>query len=392
MRILLSFLFLFCFSAVAFSKAIKSSNSDKVIVCYFESWAVYRPDAGKFDVENIDFDLCTHHIYTFAGLENNKIISLDPYNDLYDDYGLGAYLRFTKQVKAANKVSMLAIGGWNEGSDKYSQMVSSDASRKVFVDSVVAFLKKYNFEGLDVDWEYPTQRGGQSSDRANYIKLLMELRAEFDKNNFVLTAAVSAGLEVIDEAYDVPSMSQYLDHIHVMAYDFHGGDWESYTGINSPLHPRSQDTEDQQNLTVEKAINYWIEQGAPKNKLVLGIPLYGHTYSLQSNDKHDIFSPSNGVGNQGPYTQEAGMVGYNEVCEMKGYTVVRDETFAAPYMYKDNQWISYDDPESITKKVQYLNKLGLRGAMVWSIDTDDFLNKCGTGKYPLMNAIKKNLQ
>jgi len=47
---------------------------------------------------------------------------------------------------------MIAIGGWNEGSIKYSEMAKSPASRKEFVDSVVKFLETHNFDGLDLDW------------------------------------------------------------------------------------------------------------------------------------------------------------------------------------------------------------------------------------------------
>ena len=63
------------------------------VVCYFLSWTVYRPGKGMFDVEDIDFDLCTHHIYAFAGLNSNNytICSLDPFNDLYDNYGRGKW-------------------------------------------------------------------------------------------------------------------------------------------------------------------------------------------------------------------------------------------------------------------------------------------------------------
>ena len=51
---------------------------------------------------------------------------------------------------------MVALGGWNdsEGS-KYSKMVSQRSSRKKFIDSALAFIEKYGFEGLDLDWEYP---------------------------------------------------------------------------------------------------------------------------------------------------------------------------------------------------------------------------------------------
>lgn len=53
------------------------------------------------------------------------------------------------------KVS-IAIGGWNDSSgDKYSRMVNNAASRRAFVSSVLRFLKQYEFDGLDLDWEYP---------------------------------------------------------------------------------------------------------------------------------------------------------------------------------------------------------------------------------------------
>lgn len=136
------------------------------VVCYYGSWAVYRPGRGKFDVEDIDPTLCTHLIYTFIGLgTNGQIKVLDAWNDLEEDYGLGAFKRFVKLKQRNPKAkTMIAIGGWNEGSKKYSNMVSSDQLRANFVQSAVKFLQKYGFDGLDIDWEYPNQRGGQPSD------------------------------------------------------------------------------------------------------------------------------------------------------------------------------------------------------------------------------------
>jgi chitinase len=62
-----------------------------------------------------------------------------------------------------------------------------------------------------------------------------------------------------------------------------------------------------------------------------------------------------------------------------------------PYAYSRDQWLSYDNLQSISIKATYAanNKLG--GAMVWSIESDDFLNICGDGKFPLMTAISKGL-
>lgn len=126
---------------------------DKKMVCYYGTWAVYRPGDGRFPVENIDPFICTHIIYAFTGLgSDNRIKPLDPWQDLKENYGKGAMERFTGLKKInPNLKTIVAIGGWNEGSIKYSAMASNPSSRKTFVDSCVEFIEKYNFDGLDMD-------------------------------------------------------------------------------------------------------------------------------------------------------------------------------------------------------------------------------------------------
>ena len=68
---------------------------------------------------------------------------------------------------------MIAIGGWNNGGQPFSQMASSAATRKIFIDSALEFIDKYNFDGLDLDWEYPGLRGGDpNTDKENFNKLI----------------------------------------------------------------------------------------------------------------------------------------------------------------------------------------------------------------------------
>ena len=180
------------------------------MVCYYGSWAVYRPEKGKFPVENIDPYLCTHLIYTFTGLGfDNKIRALDPWNDLKDDYGRGAFERFTNlRRKNSHVKTMIAIGGWNEGSIKYSTMTANPSARQTFVESVLNFLQKYEFDGLDLDWEYPAARGGKPEDKPNFSALVRELKTAFQSKGYLLSAAVSAGKWFIDPAYDVPEISR----------------------------------------------------------------------------------------------------------------------------------------------------------------------------------------
>ena len=96
----------------------------KKVVCYYGTWAVYRPGDGKFDVEDIPINLCTHIIYGFTDLGTDNTIALyDPWNDVTDGGGKGALLRFTGLKRLnPNLKTLVANGGWNAGSTKYSKV------------------------------------------------------------------------------------------------------------------------------------------------------------------------------------------------------------------------------------------------------------------------------
>ncbi|XP_008556588.2 acidic mammalian chitinase-like [Microplitis demolitor] len=364
--------------------------ANKKIVCYFGSWSVYRPDNGKFDIGFIDPTLCTHLIYTFVGMQNADIQVLDPWQDLPDDYGKNGFGRFNAlRKKSPSTKIMIAIGGWNEGSAKYSAMADDPELRERFADNVVAFVKKWGFDGFDLDWEYPNQRGGSAKDVKNFVELVKVLRQRFDKEGLILSAAVAAAESSASKSYDIAEMSKYLDFINLMAYDFHGA-WEPTTGLNAPLHAAASDSYEARGLNSEAAVKYWLSKGAPKEKLILGVPTYGRAFTLTNPQSHGIGAASLGVGAAGPYTREAGMLGYNEICEMQkngGWNVNYDEERQAPWAHKDRQWIGFDNIKSIKAKAEFAKQLGLGGAMVWSIETDDFRGICGE-KYPLLKTLK----
>ncbi|CAG2179524.1 unnamed protein product, partial [Oppiella nova] len=128
------------------------------IVCYFGSWAHYHVEE-PFEIEDINYDLCTHINYGFAKIDeiDYDIRMFDPWQDEHFE----GYKRLVNlKKKNPNLTTMISLGGWYEGSEKYSDMVTNTESRQKFVKSVVTFLDKYNFDGLDLDWEYPGNRGG----------------------------------------------------------------------------------------------------------------------------------------------------------------------------------------------------------------------------------------
>ncbi|KAJ3624357.1 hypothetical protein MTP99_017991 [Tenebrio molitor] len=361
------------------------------IFCYMTNWSQKRPGAGKFTPEDINPSLCTHIIYAFATLKDNKLTEAnDKDPDMYDRV-------VALREKNPDLKVLLAIGGWAFGSTPFKELTNNVFRMNQFVYDAIEFLREFQFNGLDVDWEYP--RG--ADDRAAYVNLLKELRMAFEgeaktsgQPRLLLTAAVPASFEAIAAGYDVPEIAKYLDFVNVMTYDFHG-QWERTVGHNSPLFPLESATSYQKKLTVDYSAREWVKQGAPKEKLMIGMPTYGRSFELVNTTQFDIGAPASGGGTPGKYTSEAGFMSFYEICDFlheDNTTLVWDNEQQVPFAYRGNQWVGFDDERSLKTKMAWLKEEGFGGIMIWSVDMDDFRGSCGSGKYPLINAMRQELE
>uniref|UniRef100_A0A8C5KP20 Chitinase-3-like protein 1 n=1 Tax=Jaculus jaculus TaxID=51337 RepID=A0A8C5KP20_JACJA len=356
------------------------------LVCYYTNWSQYREGDGSCFPDAINPFLCTHIIYSFANISNNEIDTWE-----WNDVTLYGMLNELKTRWGHGLCRHITFGG-NFG-PRFSRIASNSQRRRTFIKSVPPFLRTHGFDGLDLTWLYPGQR-----DKQHLTTLIKELKAEFLKEarsgteQLLLSAAVSAGKIVLDSGYDIAQISQHLDFISLMTYDFHGT-WRQTTGHHSPLFRGQEDISFDRFSNVDYAVGYMLRLGAPASKLLMGIPSFGKSFTLASSETQ-VGAPVSGPGLPGRFTKEKGVLAYYEICDfLHGAKVHRLLGQQVPYATKGNQWVGYDDPESVKNKVKYLKNRPLAGAMVWALDLDDFRGSfCGQNlRFPLTNAIKEAL-
>nr|WP_319488534.1 glycoside hydrolase family 18 protein [uncultured Caproiciproducens sp.] len=338
-------------------------HPSKMVVGYYGGWAAYSgftPDkisASSIDVLN----------YAFAKIGTNLQITA---GDSYIDYSNFNKLRNLKRAYPGLR-TVISVGGWSD-SGGFSDAALTESSRVLFADSVVRFIKANGFDGVDIDWEYPTGGGlasnvTRSADRTNFPLLLKTLRSKLDvqgakdKKHYILSFAGGSSSHYASKI-GLSAISKYVDYGMIMTYDLHGS-WDSFTDFNAPLYsPAGQSPQDKN--SVDAAVRSWLNNGFPSKKLIMGVPFYGYAYQGASNANNGLWQR---------FTS-ASPVGYDTIqskyLSSTSYRKFNDSSASVPWLFNGSTFISYDDAASIQKKVQYSVSKNLLGVGVWDLSFD----------------------
>ncbi|XP_008813675.2 nod factor hydrolase protein 1-like [Phoenix dactylifera] len=315
---------------------------------------------------SINLSYFTHIYYAFVELDNTSFeLVVTP-----SDAGMLADFTATLHAHDPPIKAMLSIGGGGGGGDTFANMATNCSTRSAFIRSTIAVAREYNLDGLDLDWEFPAN----PEKMASLGDLFMEWRdaisreaGETGRPSLLLTSAVYFASHFFltgdtPRSYPADQMAVSLDWINAMCYDYHGSWDTSETGAPAALYDPNS------NVSTSYGLTSWVEAGIPPTKVVMGLPLYGRTWKLKDPADHGIGAPAVGLG---PGTD--GVMLYSEVVNFNtenNATQVDDEITVSVYSYAGTSWIGYDNPWSVTRKIEFAQEHGLGGYFFWAVGYD----------------------
>lgn len=380
-----------------------AQNTCKEIVGYYPNWQWY--DRNKLvNPQSIEYTKYSVINYCFfKPLPNGDIESTDTWADEnlllgQINWSTGGYYPNTSIVELAHNAGtkiIPSIGGWTL-SDNFPSIAADPIKRQNFANACVALINQYDFDGIDIDWEYPgfTDHGGTTSDIINFSLFLQAIRDALDiaeqsnGRTYILTAAVGAAEERMDDV-NWTEVGELLDMINLMSYDFFGA-WEPITNHNSPLYaPTQGNTTFNIDHAVQKLLN---EYSVPASKINVGIPFYGR--SMKTIGTATLHGNTAGGADLTTFSVDEGTpLYYNILLKMGLFNSAWDDNAKVPYLTgKDglNTFVSYDNEASVEQKAEYIVSNNLRGAIIWEITGDYIETYAGSGviaETPLINTI-----
>ncbi|KAJ3856394.1 glycoside hydrolase family 18 protein [Lentinula lateritia] len=355
-----------------------------------------------FDLNNISWSKYTDVFFSFAlPTADTQVLTLNGSNG-------NALPSFVHQAHANGVNAHVSVGGWG-GSIYFSTAMGSAENRTQFVKAITDFATNYSLDGINFDWEYPNKQGigcniVNANDTDNFLAFLQELRTDPVGANLTLSAATAITPFFDSKGNALTNVSAFadvFDFVTVMNYDVWGS-WSTGVGPNAPLNDSCAAKPNQQGSAFS-AVAAWYTAGMPVEKIVLGVPSYGHSFSV---NKTSAFVSSTELAAYPPFNASVFPLGDSwdtgatepDACGLlesnggvydfwsliengfldtegnftSGFPHRFDECSQTPYLYVEDAelMISFDNAKSFTAKGNFIAAYGLAGFAMWEAGGD----------------------
>ena len=326
-------------------------GQSKLVVGYYPSWM-----KSSYPYNVIQYQNLTHIAHAFIFPNSDGSLDLS---------GFTYYPELITRAHTNSVGVIISVGGYDvTRTPRFAQVAADPAARKRFAVAVRDFCLKNNYDGVDIDWEYPL-----AAARTNTTLFFRELHDTLANAFPSLTLSIAASATDGSNAYDWSVMPGLLDWVGVMTYDFYGS-WTTKVGPNSPLYGNLSQTDQG---WIANSVSFYLGKGVPKSKLLIGTAFYGWQFNGGT-----MYGP--GVG--------TAQLSYAQITPLmqQGWTRTWDQLAWVPYLTNPGKTtiISYDDSVSVSEKMKYVKNQNLGGTIIWALGQD---YNSSNGQAPLLSAL-----
>lgn len=362
-------------------------DGEFIKMCYYSAWAIYRDGSQALTPEDIDAHHCSHLVLAYATIDDTGKNLKFP--DTYENMHLPERLNDMRDHKDDLNM-VLSVGGWMMDSEAWSNVVRDKESMDTFTANAITFLRFHDFDGIDLDWQYPAFRGSSHEDQARLVELCerfrhgIETESEPDsKWHLSFSLSVDPSAHRVMYSYDLKRLAKEVDFFNLKTYDLHGHWSEPLTADHHSPLVGGDELSPEPKDSVNELAKEWVMSGVPASQIVIGLAFYGRSFKLKSANYSFPGAPAVGPGSDGGEG-----IPVNKICHLIRGGV--EEKYIpekrVPYYVIDDEWVGFDNPRSIREKAQLVAKNHLGGIAMWTMDQDDHRGVCGE-KWPLMFAI-----
>uniref|UniRef100_A0A1B6GSI8 GH18 domain-containing protein n=1 Tax=Cuerna arida TaxID=1464854 RepID=A0A1B6GSI8_9HEMI len=404
-------------------------------VCFFNAKNAHRLNLQTSDLmEAARF--CNFLVYGYATVDfdDHKIRAGDEDLDIKRDN-----FRAVTDLRLRNRglKVLLSVGGYmNDDTETYMKILEDTDHREKLVKSAVRLVNEFNFDGLDLAWRFPMIKVSKNRSligsfwhktkkvfgahdykddridehRDQFTALVRRLKDKLGSKMLTITQLPNVNAS---SYFDIKLLDNYVDQVHLMAFDFHAANRYKYVADHSnPLYPLSGRNSQE---CVDSVVRHWVHHNIPKDKLVLIVSSHANAWVIADNKKDDWgYPPLEAESPTTPteITNMAGFYAYHEICKrlrtegldkkspasyLKKYS---DSSANALYAYRSpvssedsyGVWASYEDTESVKAKRKYVVDNLLGGIGISDLSDDDFSGSCpGSKKFHLLQSLGHDL-
>jgi len=373
------------------SKQYKSLKPGKMVSAYVANWDVYGARAYKIkDIHKIA-DKLTHIVYAF--MKPDEVTGTCRSQDVWGDFGAvddfqskvgGNFAQLLELKKQFPHLKILLSIGGGTYNKNFVTLAQDSKKLQKFAKSCVDILDFYDhefkhfqdktdqithftydglFDGLDIDWEWDahslTPALSQSfTSFIHELRRLLEIRKKQTKQNGLLTIALQVSPSVYKNL-NLVDLAKDINWFHVMAYDFFGP-WSDQVGFNAPICSL------QSKYSVDGAIQRIMEEGVSPKQMVLGLPLYGYLYE-------NVDGYNGKVMKKNLVKAISYQTIKNKYVNNHDFLKTWDDFSLVSSLYSPQHriFISYDDIESVSQKVEFAQDKKMLGVILWRLSGDD---------------------